>query len=202
MSDRAAFAASSRPASPPSPRRRFGRAVALAVALSATLLLSATLPLVVGCGDSSAEKRKAYQDALAAVDREKKVLGNMRDERERLYGEYLMHEFETRVWSGQFVPHRALGFDWADEFARDQWFARFCYRKMPLGPAGQLDRLLARNPESLPWHDRFAGDAYRRRIADRYLRVLNDLRDRVALQEDRVRNAEEFARILKPKDVD
>jgi hypothetical protein len=153
-----------------------------------------------GCGDSAAEKQKAYDEALAAVDREKAVLRNMRDERERLLGEYQMHDFEIRVWSGQFAPHRALGLNLADDFDKEHHWLRFFYRTWPLHTFGQIDRLLARRPEVLPWYDRYAGESYRRRIADRYIRQLNTLADRVTLQQSRVRDAEEYARLLKPQE--
>jgi hypothetical protein len=159
------------------------------------------LAFSAGCADRAAEKQKAYDDAIIAVEREQAVLRNMRTERERLLGEYLMHDFEIRVWSGRFAPHRAWGPDLADDFDDEHRFTRFFYRKLPLGWFGQFDRLLARRPEVLPWYDRYAGEAYRRKIADRYIRQLNTLADRITLQQGRVRDAEEYARLLKPADV-
>jgi hypothetical protein len=170
------------------PRRRWWR-------------LLAVLILATGCTDRAAEKQKAYHEAVAAAEREKAVLRNMQAERERLLGEYQMHDFEIRVWSGQFAPHRALGIDLSDEFAEDHRLARFFYRKLPLGWLGQIDRLLARSPQVLPWYDRYAGDVYRRKIVDRYVRRLQTLADRVTLQQSRVRGAEEYARLLKPTDT-
>lgn len=172
------------PVSKPSKRRLAAAAVVLALA--------------AGCTDRTAEKQKAYDEALAAVDREQAVLRNMRAERERLLGEYQMHDFEIRVWSGRFAPHRALGFDLDDEFDDEHRLARFFYRQWPLGWCGQIDRLLTRRPEVLPWYDRYAGEAYRRKITDRYVRQLNTLADRVTLQQGRMRDAEEYARLLNP----
>jgi hypothetical protein len=157
--------------------------------------------LATGCADRAAEKQEAYDDALAAVDREKTVLRNMRSERERLLGEYQMHDFEIRVWSGQFAPHEALGVNLTDEFGDERRLVRFFYRHWPLDWIGQLDRLLALHPQLLPWYDRYAGDAHRRRLVDHYVRRLNTLADRLTLQQGRVRDAEEYARLLKPADV-
>jgi len=186
MSELAVFAAL--PAAIPMSKRRLVAAVIVVV-------------LTAGCGDSAADKQKAYDDALAAVDRERAVLRNMQAERERLLGEYLMHDFEIRVWSGQFAPHRALGFDLADDFDDEHRWVRFFYRKLPLGWFAQIDRLMSRRPEVLPWYDRYAGETYRRKISDRYIRQLSTLADRVALQEGRVRDAEEYARLLMPGGV-
>lgn len=170
---------------PPPPKRRLAAAAVV-------------LALAAGCTDRAAEKQKAYDDALAAVEREKAVLRNMRAERERLLGEYQMHDFEIRVWSGRFAPHQALGLDLAREFGEEQRWMRFFYRQWPLGWCGQIDRLLARSPQVLPWYDRYAGEVYRRKIVDRYVRRLNTLADRLTLQQSRVRDAEEYARLLNP----
>jgi len=158
--------------------------------------------LAAGCGDDGVEQRKAYDAAMQVVERERSTLTNMKAERERLYGELLMHDFESRVWSGEFSPHQWLGLDFRGDYATEYRLSRFIYRKAPLGWVGRIDRLLTRSPTLMPWYDRYQGEIYRRRLTDRYARMLNDLRDRIALQNDRVRNAEEYARIVKPAGID
>jgi hypothetical protein len=165
-----------------------------AVVVAALFLLS----LSAGCGDDEAERRRAYEQAEAAVAREKATLDNMELERRRLEGEQRLHEFQARVWTGEFVPHKLLGIDLGREQGKDLSLVRFFYRKWPLGWFGRLDRLLARSPQVLPWLDRRAGEAYGTKVKERYVRQLKDLDVRLAIQKDRIRAAEEYAEIVRP----
>jgi hypothetical protein len=177
----AAFAPSSR------------RATAMVVAL---LIAAAT-----GCGSDDAERRKAYDDAQAVVARERATLAAMQAEHDRLYGEYQMHDFESRLWSGRVSIGKLLGFDLDRRVGRDRKLTRFFYQKWPLGWLGRMDRLLTQRSDLLPWYNKYQGEMYQRKLTDHYKRMLGDLNDRLAIQRDRVRNAEEYARIIAPKDV-
>jgi hypothetical protein len=156
--------------------------------------------LAIGCGKDDAEQRKAYDDAQVVVERERATLAGMQAEYDRLYGEYLMHEFESRVWSGRVSLGKPLGLDVDREVSRTWPLSRFFYQKWPLGWFGRIDRLLTTQSELMPWYNRYQGEAYNRKLTDHYRRLLADLNDRLAIQRDRVRNAEEYARITGPPD--
>jgi hypothetical protein len=173
----------------PSLRRRARRSVVAALSVAA----------LAGCGGDDAAQRKAYDEAVAAVARERQTLRNMEIERKRLEGERRVHEFESRVLSGTFAPLKALGLDLGKDYGNELRLVRFFYRKWPLGWVGRLDRLLARDADLLPWYDRRAGDLYGRKLKDRYAKLLKDLDDRIAIQKDRIRNAEEYAEIVRPR---
>jgi hypothetical protein len=164
----------------------------------AVAVVCLAMALVGGCGDDEAEKRRAYEEAEAAVAHEKTALRNLEFERKRLQGELRLHEFESRVWMGTFAPHKALGIDLGREYGHDLELVRFLYRKWPLGWFGRLDRLLARSPQVLPWYDRREGELYIARLKERYAKLLKDIDARIAIQKDRIRNAEEYAEIVRP----
>lgn len=173
-------------------RGRFTRTIRRGVVFALTLL-------VLGCGEDPAKQQAAYDAAMADVERERTSLKNIRSEMERIYGEYLLHNFEGRAWSGEFSPRRVLRLKFLDdEYGTPTTIYAYLYRKAPLGWAAQLDRLLTDKPEVLPWYDRTRGEVYRRRVQERYARMLVDLRDRVTLQTERLKSAEEYARLLKP----
>lgn len=156
--------------------------------------------LLVGCGEDNSQQRAAHQEAVAAIAREQQTLRNVRAEQQRVFGEYLLNDFEGRVWAGNFSFSGALGLPWAGgDYEREPPLYIYLRNKLPLGWCGQLDRLLSNKPESLPWYSRTEGELYRRRTQDRFGRVLNVLRDRVALQEDRVTKSEEYARLIEPE---
>lgn len=173
-------------------RRRWSR-------LGWSALFVSVLPLL-GCREDNARQVAAHQEAVAAIAREKQTLANVRAEQQRVYGEYLLNDFEGRVWVGDFSLSGALRLPWSnDNFDRNPPLYIYLRNKLPLGWLGQLDRLFSSKPEALPWYGRTAGDLYRRRIQDRFGRVLNVLRDRIALQEDRVQKSEEYARLIEPE---
>jgi hypothetical protein len=190
-------------ASPPGP---YGRPFATSqspssrTARRSRLWVCAALLLTAGCGDGGAEERAAYDAALADVAREKVTLHNVKAEQQRLYGEYLLHDFEARAWAGNVAPSRTLRLPWAvGEFDHDPPLYVYLRNKLPLPWFGQLDRLLTEKSQALPWYDRTEGDLHRRRIHERFSRILNVLRDRIALQEDRVRKSEEYAKLIEPE---
>lgn len=155
--------------------------------------------LLLGCGDDSVRQKAAHDEALAAVEREKVTLKNMQAEQQRIYGEYLLHDFEGRIWAGTFVPSEAWGISWSERLSGDDSSLRSYLRtKLPHDWLRQLDRLLREESDLMPWYDRTQGELYRRRIRDRYSKLLDDIRDRLALQSERVRNAQEYARLLDP----
>jgi hypothetical protein len=182
--------------SQPGPRA-LARLRRAAVGRGCGLLLCAAL--VVGCGEDPAKQQAAYDSAMADVERERTSLKNIRSEMERIYGEYLLHNFESQVWSGEFSPRNVLRLSFLnDQYGRSTNIYAYLYRKVPLPWTAQIDRLFSDRPEVFPWYDRTKGEVYRRRVQERYARMLIDLRDRVALQTERVKSAEEYARILKP----
>ena len=155
--------------------------------------------LLLGCGDDSVRQKAAHDEALAAVEREKVTLKNMQAEQQRIYGEYLLHDFEGRIWAGTFVPSEAWRTSWSERLSGDDASLRSYLRtKWPDDWLRQLDRLLREESDLMPWYDRTQGELYRRRIRDRYSKLLDDIRDRLALQSERVRNAQEYARLLDP----
>jgi hypothetical protein len=154
---------------------------------------------VTGCGGEDAEQKKALEDAQAAVTRERATLTGMQAEYDRLLGEYQMHEFESRVWMGQVSLGKALGLDLERDLG-DEWRnARFFFQKWPWGWFGRIDRLLTLRGDLLPWYNRYKGESYNRRQAEYYKRMLRDLGDRLVIQRDRVRNAEEYVQIIGPR---
>lgn len=174
-----------------SSRRWFVRRSSLAVFV-------ALLP--VGCGEDDTQQRAAYQEALTAIAREQQTLKNVRAEQQRIYGEYLLNDFEGRVWSGNFSFSGALRLPWAGgDYDRNPPLYVYLRNKLPLGWFGQIDRLLSEKPDLMPWYSRTEGDLFRRRIQERFGRVLNVLHDRIVLQEDRVRKSEEYARLIEPE---
>lgn len=156
--------------------------------------------LAIGCGKDDVEQRKAYDDAQAVVVRERATLAGMQDEYDRLYGEYLTHDFESRVWSGRVSLGKMFGLDVDREVSRDWRLSRFFYDRWPLGWFGRIDRLLTQRGELMPWYNRYQGEAYNRRLTEHYRRLLADLNDRLVVQRDRVRNAEEYVQIIGPPD--
>lgn len=165
-----------------------------------TALLLVALFLVGGCGEDESHQQAAYQEAVAAVAREKQTLKNVRNEQQLVYGEYLLNEFEAHVWAGGFSFSGVLQLPWArDEYERVPPLYTYLRNKLPLGWFGQFDRLLSEKPEALPWYDRTAGELQRRRIQERFSRVLNVLHERIVLQEDRVKKSEEYARLIEPE---
>lgn len=173
-------------------RRRFSQLRRLTAVLVSLLL--------AGCGEEDTRQKAAYQEAVAAVAREQQTLKNVRSEQQRVFGEYLVNDFEGRIWAGSFSFSGALRLPWStDAYERDPPLYVYFRDKLPLGWFGQLDRLLSEKPEALPWYGRTEGELYRRRTQERFLRVLNVLRDRVALQEDRVRQSQEYVRLIAPE---
>lgn len=159
--------------------------------------------LLLGCGDDSIRQQAAHEEALAAVEREKVTLKNMQAEQQRIYGEYLLHDFEGRIWAGTFSPSVTWGAalpEWLS--GHDSTLRSYLRTKWPHDWLRQLDRLLSEESDLMPWYDRTHGELYRRRIRDRYSKLLDDIRDRIALQSERVRNAQEYARLLDPATAD
>lgn len=161
----------------------------------AALMLTA----ISGCGGEDAEQHKALADAQAAVDRERATLTGMQAEYDRLLGEYQMHEFESRAWMGQVSLGRVFGLDLERDIGREWRLTRFFYLKWPLSWFGRIDRLLTLRSDLMPWYNRYQGEIYNRKLTDHYKRMLSDLGDRLTIQRDRVRNAEEYVQLIGPR---
>jgi len=158
-------------------------------------LLSST----IGCGDGGVKEQAAYEQALAVTAREQAILKNIATEQQRVFGEYQFLVFVGRLKSGEVSPSGELGIKWTtDEYRREVPVLLYLHDKLPLGWFGQLDRLLVNKSQLLPWFSHTAGDLYRRRIDAQFSRALIELRDRMSLQTDRVRSAEEYARLIAP----
>lgn len=162
------------------------------------IVLFATM-LVAGCGDESAKQQAVYQEAAQAAEREQAALKGIRTEAERVFGEYLLHNIEGRIIAGDYSPRREMGLLLGeDAYGNPKNLYGYLFRKMPLPWYWQIERLITDRSSSLPWYDRTQGEVYRRRVRDRYSQLLIDLRDRVSLQTERVKHAEDYARLLKP----
>jgi hypothetical protein len=155
--------------------------------------------LLTGCGEDAAKQQAAYQEALDVAARERQQLTNIRNEQQRVFGEYKVHDFEGRLWAGEVAPRREFGFlIGEDEYGNTSSLVGYLYKKLPVPWPFQLERLITDRSNVLPWYDRTAGAIYRRKVDERYRHLLNELRDRLSLQVSRVRDAEQYAELLKP----